>query len=71
MTTLTFTVPIELEKLNDVLKKLNEVTPNANLRVGLKNNTLVTVIDIFPAVPTEKKEEMEKLALDIGATLEM
>ncbi len=71
MTTLTFNDPIELVKLADILTKLNEITPETNLQVSLKDNERISKIIIFPSVPEDKKEEMEKLAEEIGATLEM
>ncbi len=71
MTTLTFEAPFELVKLAGVLAKLNEITPNTYLHISLKVNRWVTKIAIFPAVPAEKKGDMERLAKEIGATLEM
>lgn len=71
MTTLTFVQPIEIEKLADVLKRLDVITPDTSLRVGLKDNSFVTKIIIYPAVPGNKADDMKKLSEMIGATLEM
>ncbi len=71
MTTLTFSEPIEIERLTGVLKKLDLVTPGTSLRVGLKDNSFVTKIAIYPAVPNDKTDDMKKLSEEIGATLEM
>ena len=71
VTTLIFTDPVKIEMLTDVLKKLDVVTPDTSLRVGLKDNSFVTKIDIFPTVPSDKSDDMKKLAEEFGATLEM
>lgn len=71
MTTLTFVAPIDILKLNDVLKKLDDITPDTGLLVGLKDNAFVTKITISPAVSADKTDDMKKLAEAIGAVLEM
>jgi len=71
MTTLCFDVPIELTKLSDILVRLNEIVLEADLWISLKESQWITKITIFPAIPVEKKGDMEKLAKDIGAALEM
>lgn len=71
MTTLTFVEPIDILKLSDVLKKLDNITPDTSLLVGLKDNAFVTKIIIPPAVSADKTDDMKKLADVIGAVLEM
>lgn len=78
MTKLTFESPIEIfersiemDRFADILARLKEITPETSLQVSLRDNTFITKIVIFPAVPVEKKEDMEKLAKDFGAVLEM
>lgn len=71
MTTLTFTEPVDLLELDGILKKLDVLTPGTSLRVGLKDNSFVTKIVIFPAVPADKTDDMKNLAEEINATLEM
>lgn len=71
MTTLIFEQPIEIAKLTDVLKKLDEVTPDTSLIVELKDNSFVTKITISPAVSSDRVVDLTKLAEEIGAKLEL
>lgn len=71
MTILTFESPILLEILTEILRRLDDISPETNLRVSLRSNAFVEKITIFPAVPDGKKTLMEDLANEFGASLVM
>lgn len=71
MTILTFETPILLEILTEILRRLDDISPETNLRVSLRSNAFVEKIAIFPAVPDGKKTLMEDLANEFGASLVM